>query len=280
MTFWIIAGVILFIVLVILFYPLLQRPEKEVQRSLFDEKIYRDQLDEIDREVARGLISSAEAINAKAEVERRLLRNNATDDSRRFTPLPNGLNKAVLGFSATAIIAGSFGLYFFLGVPGMPDFALADRGQELERAQQNQQIEKMVNRLAQRLKEEPNDANGWAMLGRSYKVLGEMVKSRDAYEKAYRLEPANNTYALDFIESQMFETQGKASLESKELIARILEQDPENFKARFYHAIILAAAPETLNEAVSIWKNLLKESPKDAPWVPFLEKQIEENSLS
>lgn len=280
MMFWVYSGGLTLMVLLALSYSLMRKQNSDVERSQYDSLVYRTQLLEIDRELERQEISEKEAKRARIEVERRLLHANAESPGRETKAFGKKLHRGVVGLSMLGIAGGAFALYFVLGVPGMPDHEFADRGREIQRAEQAQKISKMVERLAKRLEDNPLDPGGWAMLGRSYRVMDRMSDSRQAYGKAYELEPQNTEYALDYMESMVFENDGRIPEAARDIIQNTLKQAPRNFKARFYYALDLTQKPGGHEQAIGIWKELLDESPEDAPWVSYLEEQIEQFNAS
>lgn len=280
MMFWVFSGGLTLMVLLVLSYSLMRKQKDDIERSQYDSSVYCAQLEEIDRELERQEISEKEANRARIEVERRLLQANSENTAMATEAIGKKLHQGVVGLSMLGMAGGAFALYFLLGVPGMPDFVFADRGQEIQKAEQAQKISKMVERLAKRLKDNPLDPGGWAMLGRSYRVMDRLSDSRQAYGKAYELEPQNTEYALDYMETMVFENDGKIPEAARDIIRNTLEQDPKNFKARFYYALDLTQSPGGHEQAIAIWKELLNESPKDAPWVSYLEEQIEQFNAS
>jgi cytochrome c-type biogenesis protein CcmH len=177
------------IVLALVLGPLLKPARAPEPREAFDRAVYRDQLKELEREVARGAVAENEAATARLELQRRLL---AADTGDKATT--GGARKPLLAGALTlviVVIAG--GLYVKLGSPGVPDEPYADRQTERDQMAQQQaqlsQIRGMVAKLADDMKQHPDDIEGWLRLGRSYAVLGQPDDAAAAFAQAEKLKP-------------------------------------------------------------------------------------------
>jgi cytochrome c-type biogenesis protein CcmH len=177
------------IVLALVLGPLMKPARAPATREAFDRAVYRDQLKELEREVARGAVAENEAATARLELQRRLL---AADSDDKATMA--GTRKPLLaGAIALAIVLIAGGLYSRLGSPGVPDNPYADRQAERYQVAQEQaqlnQIRGMVAKLADEMKQRPDDIEGWLRLGRSYAVLGQADDAAAAFAQAEKLKP-------------------------------------------------------------------------------------------
>lgn len=177
------------IVLTLVLGPLLKPARPPATRAAFDRAVYRDQLKELDRDVARGTVADGEAGTARLELQRRLL--SAGEDA---TPVRDGARKPLLAVAAALLIvlvAG--GIYWVMGSPGLPDDPYAARQPERQQLAQQQaqlaQIHAMVAKLADDMKQHPDDLDGWLRLGRSYAVLGQSDDAAAAFAQAEKLKP-------------------------------------------------------------------------------------------
>ena len=177
------------IVLTLVLGPLLKPARAPVTREAFDRAVYRDQLKELEREVARGAVAENEAATARLELQRRLLAADSDDKAANA-----GTRKPLLaGALALAIVLVAGGLYWRLGSPGVPDDPYANRQAERDQVAQQQaqlnQIRGMVAKLADDMKQHPEDLEGWLRLGRSYAVLGQPDDAAAAFAQAEKLKP-------------------------------------------------------------------------------------------
>lgn len=177
------------IVLALVLGPLLKPARAPATREAFDRAVYRDQLKELDREVARGAVAESEAATARLELQRRLLAADSEDKA-----VGAGTRKPLLaGALALAIVLIAGGMYLRLGSPRLPDDPYADRQAERDQVAQQQaqinQIRAMVAKLAEEMKQRPDDLEGWLRLGRSYAVLGQPDDAAAAFAQAEKLKP-------------------------------------------------------------------------------------------
>jgi len=256
------ALVLLFVTLAVLgtvLAPLWQRGGRMLTRGRYDRAVYRDQLTEIERDVARGMVRPDDAAAARREIERRIL--TAADEAE--VPAPSAPKRglaAILG-----VVAAAFALtaYLALGAPGLPDLPFANR---VSPAAQQAMIQDMVANLATKLKSNPDDAQGWVMLGRSYAVLGQGDKAADAYEHARQLKPDDPSIAL--AEAAALLTGRKIDdpvpARAVELLKTVTAKQPDQPLALWFLGLA-AAQQRDFVQARDDWHHLLRVMPADAP---------------
>ena len=177
------------IVLALVLGPLLKPARAPATREAFDRAVYRDQLKELEREVARGTIAENDAATARLELQRRLL---GADDHGRTES--GGAKRPLLAIGTALVIAlVAGGIYVKVGSPALPDDPYAAREAERDQLAQRQaqmaQIKAMVAKLADEMKQHPDDVEGWLRLGRSYAVLGQADDAAAAFAQAEKLKP-------------------------------------------------------------------------------------------
>ncbi|MCW9033523.1 MAG: c-type cytochrome biogenesis protein CcmI [Alphaproteobacteria bacterium] len=273
-TFWIAGALISFAVAVVLVFPLLRGPKEYLPRGEYDAKVYDHQLIEVENDIQRGLITEEETESARIEIQRRLLATPRVGENVQGAEFGNGLRWTVTTLSVLIVSLGSMVIYWQLGAPGLPDTPYASRGDELERVEQSQQIVRMVERLSARLKENPKDAKGWGMLGRSFRVLDRLEESAQAYAKAYELDSKNLDLALDYGEVLVFIEQGYVTPKARSLFETVLAKDTKNFMARFYLGMAFAETTSELPKAIALWEGLVADSPEGSPWLPSLKEHL------
>jgi len=245
--FWLYGAALAAVVLILITRPLLKGPaEKRVSRRDANVSIYRDQLRELDADLAAGTLAQADHERARRELETRLLEDAAAAPE----PAPAPRSRALVAALAIAIPAFSLGLYFFVGNPGALYL-------EIEHQANARQLEAMIERLATRLRDSPEDVEGWKLLGRSYGVLGRYREAADAYAKAAVRAPRDAQVLADFADMlAMSREQVNLQGEPEKLVLRALELDPENLKAL---ALAGTAAFERKDfaGAVRYWRRML-----------------------
>ena len=222
--FWLIGAALAAGVLALLLRPLLRRDAgAPVSRRQTNISIYRDQLRELDADLAAGTLAREDHEHARAELERRLLDDVAQPE--REVLRSGGRRVALVLGAAVPVLAVT--LYFLVGNPtavqGDPNAAASA------------QVEQMVNRLAARLRENPDDTDGWKLLGRSYSVLGRYREAVDAYAKAAVRAPRDASLLADFADALAMARGGAGAGnlqgEPEKLVLRALELEPSNLKA-------------------------------------------------
>jgi cytochrome c-type biogenesis protein CcmH len=242
--------------------------------------VYRDQLSELDADLRNGIVGEEQYTQDRDDIERRLLEDTVQARSKKPTSAPvNGRNTAYilgLGIPFIAII-----FYVKIGEPklienpapvGTPAAATSSSAPP-ERSQE--QIEANVAKLAEKLKSNPNDVQGWTMLARSYSSLEKFNDAANAYAKAVELSPKDADllveYAFSFAMANGRSLQGKPM----ELINRALQVDPENAKV-LQLAGSAAFEAKDYKKAVDYWQRVLKKVPPDSDVGQAITERINE----
>lgn len=236
---WILFAALLAATLALLLAPLRKLAPKGPARADYDLTVYRDQLAELDREIARGTLSPDQADAARTEIQRRIL--GAADQGPDLAD--NGAPRRVVGLAA-AIALGipvlAFGFYTLLGSPQLPDqpySARADRALDMQ--DQEAMVRNMVAQLTARLEKDPADGKGWALLGRSLRVTGQPDKALEAYRKAARLIPGDTQLRMEYAAVLLDKVEPGAPFppEFVGVMREILAVDPRNADALYFLGI-------------------------------------------
>jgi cytochrome c-type biogenesis protein CcmH len=252
--------------------PLLTRKDgRSIARSAINTAVYRDQLRELDTDLAAGTLSKEHYENARRELETRLLQDIAVSDAATATPV-KGRRIALAAGIAVPLVAGL--LYFVVGTPqALSPEALAGKG--ASQPIDEQQIIAMVERLADRMKQNPEDAEGWAMLGRSYSVIGRFQDASRAYAQAVQRIPNNAQLYADYADALAMAQGRSLRGEPEKLIARALEIDPQNVKALALAGSV-AFDKKDYASAVAQWQRILNVAPPDSELARSVSSSIAE----
>lgn len=271
---FIFAGMILF-ALALLLRPLLQGQGQAAQPAgAHDIEVYRDQLAELDRDRERGLIGDEEAASAKTEIERRILAAGKEADGAEAAPV-RPLPRIALAVSVLIPLAAG-AMYFSLGHPEGPAGATrqANEGEPgtMDPAQRAQMVQGMVARLEARLQANPDDAQGWRLLGRSYFVLGRQEDSIRAYGRAATLAPEDRQILSDYAMAMILSTpeQERPPERALPVLRRLLTLQPENPLAHYFLGIAAARDGEA-ETAREHFERVLAQLPENSP----LRREIE-----
>jgi cytochrome c-type biogenesis protein CcmH len=261
-----VAGALLFIV-----PPLARRTAQAGEsRDAVNAAVYRDQLRELDADVQAGTLAPEQRDKARSEIEARL----AAD-------LGKGGVSAEAGGSARgaalalglAIPICALAVYLTVGNPrALSPEAEAGAGPHGMTAQQ---FETMVGRLAARLKENPDDVEGWMMLGRSYAVLGRFAESSVAYAQAVARAPNDAQLLADYADSLAMAQGRTLKGEPEKLLKRALAADPKNVKA----LVLAGTAAFDRNDkagAIRYWERALLVLPAESEMAERVRASIAE----
>jgi cytochrome c-type biogenesis protein CcmH len=253
------------IVLALVLGPLMKPARAPAARDAFDRAVYRDQLKELERDVVRGTVAENEAAAARLELQRRLL---AADSEGK--PAATGARRPLLGTAlalAIAMIAG--GLYLRLGSPGIPDEPYAARQAERDQAAHQQaqlaQIRAMVAKLADEMKQHPDDVDGWLRLGRSYAVLGQADDAAAAFAQAEKLKPDDPAVLMAEAQALMagHPLSEPVSAPVVALLDRIQAIDPDEPAVMWYLGLH-AAQRGDFKTARADWQKVKEKMPPDS----------------
>jgi len=197
-------------------------------------------------------------------------------DSLPDGPAPRPSGRLMMGLSV-CVLGLAIGGYAWKGSPGLKPTpaAAAAAAPDADEQSARQQIEMMVGKLAERLKDKPDDATGWLMLGRSYSVLGRVDEALPAYAKAVALRGNDATTLADYADALATKNGGQATPESDALVARALAAQPTHLKAL---ALAGTSAFERADYATAVrhWEKMAQGLPPDSPDTPRLQASLAE----
>jgi cytochrome c-type biogenesis protein CcmH len=263
MLFWVIAvGLTLGASLTVLL-PLTGSARQVAAGGAHDLEVYRDQLAELDRDVARGVIQPAEAEQARAEIGRRIIRLGGTEKAGAGSAASStGRARFISAGAVLAVPLISWGLYGDLGSPDLPSQPLAAR---LTKNPADSTIDELVARAERHLAADPGDGRGWDTLAPVYVRMQRFPDAVTAYRNAIRLEGSTAARQVGLGEALADAAGGVVSAEAQAAFEAARKLEPENAKANFYLAIALAQDGRN-EEAKSAWQAMLASLPPDSPW--------------
>ena len=270
MLLWIILGALTAIVLLVLLRPLVGVRTSEHAREAFDAAVYRDQLGEIDADRARGLIGEAEAEAARLEIARRLLQADRTELTHSEDASGSGHARAAMIAVATVLPLLALGLYLVYGSPRLPDQPLALRLQDPSNAQN---LEALVARVEARLREHPEEGEGWDVVAPVYMGWQRYQDAADAYGQAIRLRGPSAKRLSGQGQALVLANNGVVSDEARTALERAVALDQSLTEPR----ILIAIAKEQDGQfaaAIEDWRAILVNSQGDAPWRQMVEQRI------
>lgn len=295
MSFWIFAALLVAIALVYLLPPLLQRADERAaeESERANVSVYRDQFDELERDLRDGVLDREQYEQGRAELQHRLLKDVAPDSpaARAEDAAPARAGRVTATAVGAAIPLLAVILYSQIGTPkalapGQPsapsemaEVGPAAAGEEAPAGQPGaptqEEIEGRVARLAERLRENPDDAQGWAMLARSYQNFKRYKEASEAYARAAELTGDDAGLWADYAETLALANDSNLQGRPAELIDRALELDPEHEKALWLAGNAAFQAGD-FRRAVSHWERLLRLLPEGSEAAQSVSASIED----
>jgi cytochrome c-type biogenesis protein CcmH len=268
MMLWIVFALMSVAAVLAVLWPLARKPRAD--RAGSDLVVYRDQLDEIDRDRSNGLIGEAEAEAARVEVSRRLL---AAADAQPQAPPPTQPlwhRRAAAAAALIVLLLLPVGLYAALGSPNIPGHPAYARATTIS---DHQTVASLIGQVEERLAQNPNDGAGWQLIGPIYMRLGRFDDAVVAFRKSLALngETAGRDSALG--EALVGAANGVVTDEAKKMFERASGLDPREPKARFF--LGLADEQDGNREgAAAKWRAMLQDAPPNAPWVGLVRESL------
>jgi cytochrome c-type biogenesis protein CcmH len=266
---WLILAGLTATVLLVLLRPLAARTAEHAPEE-FDAAVYRDQLNEIESDRARGLIGVEEAEAARIEISRRLLAADSNARQAQRSKVSGTTAKAALLGVAVALPLLVLGLYLVYGSPRLPDQPLVAR---LEDPASEQNLAALVARVEARLREHPEEGEGWEVIAPVYMSWRRYNDAADAYSQAIRLLGESPKRLSGQGQALVLANSGVVTERARHALERALELDQTLVEPR----ILLAIAKEQdgrFADAIADWRALLAAAEADAPWRAMVETRI------
>jgi cytochrome c-type biogenesis protein CcmH len=264
-----------------------------------DMMVYRDQLAEIGRDLARGVVAAPEAQRLRTEVERRLLEADRAHQQRSaegWAPQSANLGLALAG---GVVALAAFGLYLYLGAPTYPDQPQSSRlrASEAMRANRPSQAEAeaaaaaeinaakpvldpemsdQIARLRTAMVSRPDDLTGQELLAQYEAASGNYAAAAKAQARVVALKGDTVTGAdhASLANLLILSAGGLVTLQAEQALTEALRRDPTNGAARYYSGLLFAQIDRP-DLAFRLWRTLYEGSAPDDPWMPVLAGQLD-----
>jgi len=280
MMLWIILTVMIALAAAGLTIPLVRRYEQRPGRARTLD-ILKGQLSELDTQQANNLIAQPEADALRAEIKRRILA-----EDRETTAMARPLPAAAMPWVAIGLVAVvavcATALYALMGHPELTSRTVARAtapaqpasGPDAQSQHPMGEVSTMIAGLEGRLQQNPNDAQGWQMLGWSYMRTNRPADAAKAYGRAVALDPGNAEY-LSAQGEAMVQSEGKVSDDAAAIFRRALKGDANDPRSRYFLAIYRDQQGDHRG-AMKDFITLLKSAPPDAPWAAQVRNYVED----
>jgi cytochrome c-type biogenesis protein CcmH len=269
---WLIFAVLTAAALYVVLRPLMGGSASEESRAAFNATVYRDQLGEVESDRERGLIGEGDAEAARVEIARRLLATDAEKPGAKPSPTHSPTKYLVVGL-AVALPAAALSLYFLYGSPRLPDQPLIAR---LQDPASDKNLEVLVARVEARLREHPEEGEGWEVIAPVYMGWGRYADAAEAYRQTIRLLGESPKRLANYGQALVLANNGVVSEDARKALERAVVLDPNLIEPR----LVLVIAKEQDGQfaaAAEAWRALLAKAPADAPWRKLVEQRLAED---
>lgn len=237
-------------------HPLFRRTSStQVSSEHLNAAIYQDQINALARDLAQGDITQADHDSTLIELKCRLLED--TSPEAHPAPLRQRSGRYTAGAIACCISLSGSGLYYALGNPA----AIAP---EITQKANADQMGQMIDTLAQRLKEQPDNPRGWAMLARSHKVMGNMLEAQAAFVHAGALVDSDPDLLVDYAEVLATLADYQFEGRPRDMIRRALQLDPQHATGLMLSGMA-AFRQSDYRGAISEWEKLKAQLEPGSP---------------
>ncbi|MDR7222641.1 c-type cytochrome biogenesis protein CcmI [Aminobacter aminovorans] len=260
MLFWIIAAVLTLGASLAVLLPLTRQTRARDDAS-HDLEVYRDQLGEVDRDAARGLIAASDAEQARAEIARRIIKLDA--ENAREPRKASQLGPRLVGMIAVlAVPLLSWSVYTAIGSPTVPSQPLSAR---LSQKPADSSVDELIARAEAHLVANPSDGRGWDVLAPVYLRIGRANDAVTAYRNAIRILGSTTARQAGLGEAIAGAAGGIVTSDARLAFEAALKLEPTDAKARYFLALALAQEGK-IADAAAAWRLLAASLPADSPW--------------
>ena len=299
MSFWILVGVIALAVTLYLTRALLSGGRRKEHPAIYDLAVYRDQLKEVERDLARGILAEDDAERLRIEISRKVLAADAQIAASDAETSESGPRAAVgVVLLLVFLVGGGFATYLQLGQPGFPDMGLKTRIADAEEIRENRASQAdaesglpvvplnsgdtdyvidLIEALREVVRDRPDDVQGLRLLSSNEASLGNHKAAYEAQGRLIQLlgDQASTEEIVTLAELMILATNGYVSPEAEIALIQVLRLEEQHPVARYYMGLMMAQTGRP-DVAFRVWRALLNEGPESAPWIPAIRSQIEE----
>ncbi|RWX75999.1 c-type cytochrome biogenesis protein CcmI [Neorhizobium lilium] len=271
MVLWILLAFLTAGVAAVLLMPFARTAAATPADRAGDVEVYRDQLEELNRDRAQGLIGTQEAEYARAEIGRRLLAAAGAGSVSGTVAAKASRHRVATAIVTLLPPVLGLCLYLSLGNPGLPDQPLQAR-----LANPGNNLALLVTKAERHLAQNPQDGAGWDLLAPIYLRSMRLGDAELAFRNAVRILGPSATRLTGLGETLVAASDGVVTDDARAAFEQAVKLDPDNPRARFYTGLGLEQAGRA-PEAKDVFEKIAGESPSDAPWMPLVNEHIAKN---
>ena len=282
-VFWVVCAGLIVVALAFVLPPLLEQNAKQKEISEVDRKeaniaVYRDQLEELKADLTNGIVSQQQFDQDSEDIQRRLLEDTSVDRTKGTVKELNSRRTAY----ALALAIPAIAIVFYLkvgspeGISGAPVSRPAPASGRMGSGERTaEQIAANVDKLAEKLKANPSDVDGWIMLARSYTSMQRFGEATGAYARATELKPNDADLWADYAFATAMAGNRKVDDKAMELVNKALKLDPDNAKA-LQLAGTAAFDAKDYKRAIELWQRVLSRAPAGSDVAQAISERIDD----
>ncbi len=237
--------------------------------------IFEDRMKELDIELANGVLTEERYEQARNELQRDLLQNTGSGGVNTVSAEGGRWIAPLLMLLVPALAVG---VYLAVGSPGImekpPATAEIPAHQGTSDMQMAGDMPTMIQRLQERLAENPQDVDGWVLLGRSMAMLRRYQDAADAYGRAYQLVGDVPEIMAQYAETLALAQNGSFEGRPMELLEKAMQVDPDSPRVLWLQGVVVAQQGES-SAAAEIWGRVLASLPPESEAAQMVRSSIE-----
>jgi len=287
-SFWVISGIFIVTALLFIIPTLLRNRDTQLESIEHDAvniTVYRDQIAELDKDLENDILTQEQYNKSKQELQQRMLQDVSEREKMVIKKNKKIHNIAISTFIALALPLAAVFLYMVIGDTRglLPQAQLANatqmnRGSSSDSPASHDNFSSVLENLIARLEKNPEDIEGWVMLGRTYAIMERYAEASNTYAKLVELVPDNPQILSDYADVLAMKNQGNLKGKPAELIYEALRIDP-----MYPKALALAGTvefeQEKFEQAAAHWEKLLEVIPADSQLAKSVKTSIAEAKL-
>ena len=297
MIFWVIVSGLVLAVTGLLAMVMLRGHVGGEPAAAYDLRVYRDQLREVYRDVARGTVAAGEADRLRTEISRRILAADAQVQAEvAGSGQSSRISMVVAALVVVALAGGSLALYLSMGVPGYGDLSLSHRKEMAEMAREGRPVQQvaedslppqpplqtleaeyldLIEQLRQTVAGRPDDLQGHMLLAQYEARVGDFKAAYLAQMQVLRLkgDAATADDYFNYADMMILSAGGYVSPEAEAALDATFQKNPKHSAARYYWGLMMSQTGRP-DVTFRVWDQLLREGPPEAPWIGPIRAQI------
>lgn len=267
---WVLFSLMTIVALALPVIAVLRKRDRQNDRNAGDIRLYRRQLDDLEADLARGLMSSDDAQAARLEIQRRILKTATTNPAD--TLIATGPLKPVMA-GLVLIVLLAWPLYHRLGAPNVPSLKAPPSVAQTTPGMDGKNMAVLLDELEAQLAITPERLDGWLLLGKTALGVEQPSRAVRAYRGALELAPDDAAIHASLGEALVLVAEGKVTPAADLAFSRTLNRDPQNAMALYYVGLGLLQNNRP-DEALERWQHLLDITPDDAPWRAGISERV------